>query len=251
MIDVHCHLDDSSFEADLEDVIHDAKAKGVEKFVVSALVDVGVERAFEIALTHSCVKLSVGAQPQSVTEENYSELLLNIEEALKRHPVVALGEVGLDRGREGGDITLQKKLLRECVRLADSKKLPLIVHSRGAGREAVELLLDEKPEIPIDMHAFDGRVSTAYEASRKGVMFSIPPSIVRSDQKKALIKRLPLNSIMLESDSPALGPQPGTRNVPSNLLATLKVIAQEKNATMQEVAESAYKNSLSFFLGRL
>lgn len=251
MIDVHCHLDDSSFETDLEDVIKDASAKGVEKFVISALVDVGIERAFEIASRHPCAKLSVGAQPQSVTEKNYRELLSKIEEGLKRDGVVALGEVGLDRGREGGDITLQKQFFRECVRLADSKRLPLVVHSRGAGREAIELILDEEPSIPVDMHAFDGRASAAFEASKKGLMFSIPPSLTRSEQKKALVKRLPLSSVMLESDAPALGPEPGKRNVPSNLIMTLKAIAQEKNLSVQEVADSAYKNSLSFFLGRI
>ncbi len=251
MIDVHCHLDDSSFEADLEDVMQDAKAKGIEKFVISALVDVGIERAFEIASRHPCAKLSVGAQPQSVSEENYRELLLKIEETLKRNGVVALGEVGLDRGREGGDITLQEKFFRECVRLADSNRLPLVVHSRGAGREAIEVLLDERPNVPVDMHAFDGRTSAAFEASKKGMMFSIPPSLSRSEQKKALVKRLPLTSIMLESDAPALGPEPGKRNVPSNLLITLKAIAQEKNLSAQEVADSTYKNSVSFFLGRL
>ncbi|HEV51200.1 MAG TPA: TatD family deoxyribonuclease [Thermoprotei archaeon] len=251
MIDVHCHLDDFSFETDLEDVIRDAKARGVEKFVISALVDVGVERAFEITSRHPCAKLSVGAQPQSVSDGNYRDLLVKIEETLKRNGVVALGEVGLDRGREGGDITLQKKFFRECVRLADSNRLPLVVHSRGAGREAIELLLDERPNVPIDMHAFDGRASAAFEASKKGIMFSIPPSLIRSEQKRALVKRLPLTSLMLESDAPALGPEPDRRNVPSNLIITLKTIAHEKKLSAQEVADSTYKNSVSFFLGRL
>ncbi len=251
MIDVHCHLDDPSFESDLDSVINDAKSVGVEKFVLSALVDVGIEKALQIAITHPCVRLSIGAQPQSVNEATYRELILKIEGAVKNSQVIALGEVGIDRGREGGDISLQEKFFREAIRLASSRKLPLIVHSRGAGREAIKIIADEKPDIPVDMHAFDGRVSTAFDASKKGLMFSIPPSIARSEQKRALASRLPLSSIMLESDAPALGPDLEKRNVPSNLVITVRVIAQEKKVGEDEVADFAYKNSHAFFLGRL
>ncbi|MFP3220252.1 MAG: TatD family hydrolase, partial [Candidatus Marsarchaeota archaeon] len=248
LIDVHCHLDDPSFERDLEEVIQKAKSNGVKVFVLSAMLDLGLTRAIKIASDHACVELSVGAQPQSINENNWKAVLENMEEALKTGKFIAVGEVGLDRGRGGGDLTFQEKFFREAIRLAESKKLPLVVHSRGAGREAIRVLLDEKPNVNVDMHAYDGRVSTAKEASEKdGIFFSIPPSVARSDQKTRLVKALPITSILLESDAPALAPEPGERNTPSNLIVSVSSIAKIKNLTQEWLASTTSKNAQRFF----
>jgi len=243
-VDVHCHLDDPLFDNDIESVINDARNKGIKGFVISAMLDLGIERALMLASKYPWIHLSLGVQPQYVTHDNWKDLVNQLHEKLSSS-FIAVGEVGLDRGREGGEITIQEKFFREALRIASSKKLPVVVHSRGAGRNALSIIYDEKPSVTVIMHAYDGRVSSAVEAAKHNVFFSIPPSIIRSEQKLHLVHALPLNSMLLESDAPALSPNANERNVPSNVLISADVIAKEKKISLENaintMAESAQK----------
>ncbi|MDP7974574.1 MAG: TatD family hydrolase [Thermoprotei archaeon] len=249
LIDVHCHLDDPAFYPDLDQVLERANEAGVRVMVVSALVDAGTQRAKEISRTHQNILLSFGAQPQNINSSNYARLLDQLEAEAELG--VAIGEVGLDRGREGGEISMQEKFFREAIRLASSKHLSLVVHSRNSGREAIRVLLDENPDVPIDMHAYDGKSSSAAEAARLGIFFSIPPSLLRSEGKIALARKLPIENLLLESDAPALGPRPGERNEPANLLLTLKKLSEIKHETIESLGEALTQNAKRFLSGKL
>jgi TatD DNase family protein len=94
----------------------------------------------------------------------------------------------------------------------------------------------------VQLHAFDGKASTALPALDAGYFFSIPASIVRSRQKQKLVRRLPLSCMLLETDSPVLGPEPGRRNEPANLRIALKTIAELKEVPEEAVAEAVSEN---------
>ncbi|MGC8631251.1 MAG: TatD family hydrolase [Thermoprotei archaeon] len=245
-VDVHCHLDDPLFDNDIESVISDARNKGIKNFVISAMLDLGIERALMLASKYPWIYLSLGVQPQYVTDNNWKDLVNQFHEKLSSK-FIAVGEVGLDRGREGGEITAQEKFFREALRTASSKKLPVVVHSRGAGRNALSIIYEEKASVPVIMHAYDGRVSSAVDAVKHNVFFSIPPSIIRSEQKLRLVHALPLNSMLLESDAPALGPNANERNVPSNVLITANVIAKEKRVGLENAINTMTENAQKIF----
>ena len=124
------------------------------------------------------------------------------------------------------------------------------VHSRSAGRYAVELLL-ARGAVKVQLHAFDGRASSAMPAVEAGYLFSIPPSVLRSQQKRKLVRGLPLSSLLVETDSPVLGPARGERNEPANAVLSVKAIAELKGLEPEEVREAVYENSLRLYGPRL
>ncbi len=120
--------------------------------------------------------------------------------------------------------------------------MPLNVHSRSAGRHAVRVLLESSAD-RVQLHAFDGKFSAAMPAVEAGFFFSIPPSVVRSEQKQKLAKKLPLSCLLIETDSPVLGPVPQERNEPANAPVALRMIAELKGITVDEAAEAVAENT--------
>jgi TatD DNase family protein len=161
-----------------------------------------------------------------------------------RSHLAAIGEVGLDYWvvKEGPDKELQKEILKLFVELSKELNLPLNIHSRSAGRHAIALLL-ENTAVRVQMHAFDGKASVALPAVEAGYFFSIPPSVTRSRQKQKLVKRLPLSCLLIETDSPVLGPSPNERNEPANLSLSIKAIAELKDIAEAEVIAAVSDNT--------
>ncbi len=128
------------------------------------------------------------------------------------------------------------------VALAAELDLPLNVHSRSAGRATIELLLAHGARRVL-MHAFDGRAQSALPGVEAGFFFSVPPSVVRSPQKQKLVRRLPLEHLLVETDSPVLGPVPGERNEPANVQISLRAIAEAKDLPLARVQEQVGENA--------
>jgi TatD DNase family protein len=140
------------------------------------------------------------------------------------------------------DREIQQEIFRSFVALSSELALPLNVHSRSAGRQTISILL-ECSATRVQLHAFDGRFATAVPALEAGFFFSVPPSIVRSEQKKKLVKKLPLASLLVETDSPVLGPVPQTRNEPANAPIAVKAIAELKGLSEAAVMEALEENT--------
>jgi TatD DNase family protein len=108
-------------------------------------------------------------------------------------------------------------------------------------------MLLEQGAQKVQLHAFDGKASAAMPAVEAGYFFSIPPSIVRSKQKQKLVKHLPISCLLVESDSPVLGPSPEKRNEPSNAAISVDAIAEIKNISRKEVIETIFENTCRLY----
>ena len=243
MIDVHAHLAHPSFD-DIAAVLKRAEAAGVGKIIISITDPSELERAEEILSANTNTFLTVGFDPAILSEVKFAQFL-KIASTTK---IVGIGEVGLDHFyvRDHGQRAVQENFFRQSIRLSIDKGLPVVVHSRSAGRLALEALKSEGAKNVL-MHAFDGKASDAFTFSELGYFFSIPCSVVHSDQKQKLVKLLPLESMMLETDSPVLSPINGVRNEPANLVFSAKVISEIKKIPLEKVIETTTRNAQTLF----
>ncbi|NNL76432.1 MAG: TatD family hydrolase, partial [Desulfobacterales bacterium] len=188
-----------------------------------------------------------GDDRQAPLDEEIANIISLIRDNQK--VLVGIGEVGLDYwvAREKDTRQKQREFLARMVGLSNELSLPLSVHCRSAGHYTLELLAQSGAK-KVGMHAFDGKAGYALEAFKEhGWFFSIPPSIVRSAQKQRLVRALPLDAMALESDSPALGPDPTRRNEPSNLTLVVQAIAELKKETEQTVLQVTTRNAQRLF----
>jgi TatD DNase family protein len=246
LIDVHSHLTDPSFK-DIVEVLKRAKAAGVERVITSLMDPAEIERGLEIIrLYPNMISITMGFDPCIIAEREYLIFLDAIKK--NRNNLVGIGEVGLDhfRIKDHHQRAIQESLFRSSIRLARSMDLPLIVHSRSAGKKALEVLKEEAAERVL-MHAFDGKVGDALLATKKGYYFSIPTSVVYSIQKQKLARFLPFESLLLETDSPVLSPVRGERNEPANLVHAAEKIGELKMVSGEEVARITTLNAKNFF----
>ncbi len=241
IVDVHTHLTDERLRSRLKTVVSSARAAGVVRVVTCG---VGPEDSLmALALRDGFVRVSLGIAPYDL--KGYEEVIELIRR--NRHLVDAVGEVGLDlyRGtREGFEE--QKRVFSEFIALAKELDKPLVIHSRNAGRPAIEQLLSEGAERVV-MHAYDGDVSAAKRAAERGFRFSIPPRIATSDQKKALVRKLPLEALLVETDSPWLGPERTVVNEPKNAWFSIEWISRLKGVNPDRVVEATYRNAVEVF----
>jgi len=160
----------------------------------------------------------------------------------------AVGEVGVDHRitEDPDDHAVQDAILEVMASAAADAGLPLSVHSRSAGRHAIDVLRGAGARRVI-LHAFDGKFGSASSGLEAGYYFSVPPSIVRSRQKQKLARALPLDRLLLESDAPVLGPDPAARNEPANLLLAAETVAGLKRVPLDTVLEAVAANAQAVF----
>lgn len=242
LVDTHAHLCDRRFDADRDAVLARARAAGVRTVVAVGEDMDDARKNLDLARAHPMVRPGAGLYPAVLDPDQAEALVVFIRRHRSR--VVAIGEVGLDYWvvQDEAQRALQREIFTRFIRLAEELGLPLNVHSRSAGRHAVDLLLD-CGATRVQMHAFDGKAAAAMPAVEAGFYFSIPPSVVRSRQKQKLVRRLPLDCLLLESDSPVLGPDPSARNEPANLPAAVRAIARIKAIAPEAVAEAVAVNT--------
>lgn len=247
MIDTHAHLCDPAFAADLPEVLARAREAGVAAVVAVGESLADAERNLELAGRHpDLVRPAAGLHP-TLPDAAQAERLV---EWIRRHrdALAAIGEVGLDHWKvaAGPEQELQHEIFARFVALALELDLPLNVHSRSAGRATIALLL-ERGARRVQLHAFDGRAAAALPAAEAGYFFSVPPSVLRSPQKQKLVRRLPLERLLLETDSPVLAAEPGSRNEPARITLALAAIAELKGVAVEAVREATAANTLALY----
>ena len=255
MIDCHAHLTSEAFNEDLVDVLKNAGEVGINRIIVVSENLSDAKKALEICKSREDFLMpGAGFHPDLFSEEKSAPSegeMTAFCDFVKDNSnnLACIGEVGLDywyvesveRRR------MQADFLKRLVNLSLETDLPLNVHSRSAGKYALALLAEHGAKRVL-MHGFDGKAGYALKAAlEQGFLFSIPTSVVRSAQKQKLVKTLPLAVMVLETDSPVLGPDKEKRNEPANLTYALEYIASAKKMTPEKIDEVTTENAMRLF----
>ena len=242
LTDTHCHICDAGFDADRAAVLERAVAAGVHTIIAVGEDLADAEKNLALVRQFPVLKLAAGLYPTHLDMTAADQMIAFIR--THRNVVAAIGEVGLDfwmvKTEDGREV--QKAIFARFVDLARELDLPLNVHARSAGRHAVDLLIRRGAK-RVQLHAFDGKIATARPGLEAGYFFSIPPSIVRSRQKQKLVRHLPLDCLLVETDSPVLGPEPAVRNEPAHLGIAVRAIAELKDLSEETVIEAVVANT--------
>ena len=242
LIDAHAHICDPGFDKDRTEVLERARRAGVDAIIAVGENLADARQNLKLAKSYPMLKPAAGLYPTYLDINQAAEMAHFIRQ--KHSRLAAIGEVGLDYWvvKEEPDRERQREILKQFIELSKALNLPLNIHSRSAGRHAIALLL-ENNAVRVQMHAFDGKAGAALPAVEAGYFFSIPPSVVRSRQKQKLIKQLPLACLLIETDSPVLGPTPQERNEPANILQSIKAIAELKDVAEEDVIMAVSENT--------
>lgn len=249
LIDTHAHLDDDTFDPDREQVIQDAQQAGL-----CSIINVGTnlassKRSIELAESHKIIWAAVGLHPHdaaTLNEDIWKEFV-----SLVRHKkVVAIGEVGLDYYRMLSPTDIQQTVFRRFIRLAKEMSLPVIVHSRDAHEDTLQILKQEQPEKGV-LHAFSGDMEVLKAGLGLGFYISITGTVTFKKSTIApLINLIPQNRLLLETDCPYLTPHPyrGKRNQPAYVQFVAEKVAEILRLDVKEVIRITTINAQQLFL---
>jgi len=250
LIDSHAHLELEDFDEDREQVIERARRSDV-----AVIVTVGINladscRAVEIAEKYEPVYAAVGIHPHDVKEigqDTYDTL----GELARREKVVAYGEIGLDFFRDYAPREMQIRRFGEQLEVAQSLDLPVIIHDRQAHRETMAMLKGWKGRKRGIVHCFSGDYAMASQCIDLGFYISIPGTVTypKAQEIRDVVKRVPLNALLVETDSPFLPPQSyrGKRNEPAYVTRAAEKIAEIKEITFAEVSAETTRNARDVF----
>jgi len=249
MIDSHCHLDSSDFTADREAVIARAQSAGVETMLTIGTRLDEFDRVLAIAEAHDDIWCSIGAHPHEA--KDHTELAPRQLVALAAHPkVVGIGETGLDFHYDLSPRDIQEKVFRDHIEAACETGLPLIVHAREADREVARILDEKRPPAGV-MHCFSSGRALAETALTLGFYISISGIVTfrNAEELRAIVRDLPLDRLLVETDAPYLAPVPhrGKRNEPAFVAATAAAVAELKGVELQDLAETTNANFFRLF----
>jgi TatD DNase family protein len=253
LVDVHCHLDFAGLYERLDEVIANAKKAGVKSIITSGVNPETNKLALEISSKYpDIVKSSFGIYPIDALErEGLVGQKIDVDKELiflekNKDKFICIGEVGLDL-HSGKDLTRQKEAFGKILEIADKLKKPVLVHSRKAETEALDMLQSYNLKKVI-MHCFTARKHVVKRAYDLGYCFSIPPVIVRLQQFQEMAQTVDINHIFTETDAPFLSPFKEKRNEPAFVVETIKKIAEIKKMDIKEVENNIWMNYQKMFL---
>ncbi|OGW44629.1 MAG: hydrolase TatD [Nitrospirae bacterium RBG_16_43_11] len=253
LIDTHCHLTMPDFEADRSAVIQRAIDAGISHMITIGTDIEDSKRAIALAEGYEFIYAAVGIHPHDARDitdiENVSD---TIKKLASKKKVVALGETGLDYHYMHSPAEIQQEHFRLEINLAKSLGLPVIVHSREAKEDTLRILKEEKVEVTGGvLHCFSGDMDMAEKALNMGLYISFSGVITFKNAKKMhdIVKAIPLNRILIETDAPFLTPVPhrGKRNEPAYVKYTAEKIADIKGISLEELGKTITDNAARLF----
>jgi len=255
-VDSHAHIDGAEFDTDRDEVIQRARDAGV-----SAILNIGtgdpnsgaLERAVDLAEAHSDVYTAIGIHPHDARlfDDEAEQLILKLISRSSR--VIAWGEIGLDFHYDNSPREVQTKVFRRQLQLAREANLPVIIHTREAETETIDILKSLGPTAgpPGIMHCFSGSSWLAKQAIDLGfyISFSGIVTFKNADELRATAKQLPLDRLLIETDCPFLAPVPyrGKRNEPAYVVEVARCLADLHGASLDEMGQTTAANFARMF----
>jgi TatD DNase family protein len=255
-VDSHAHIDGPEFDADREEVIQRALDAGV-----SAILNVGtgdphsgaLERAVELAERHKNIYTAIGTHPHDARlfDDKAEQRITGLLQESPR--VIAWGEIGLDFHYDNSPRDVQMEVFRRQVQLAKNARLPVIVHTREAEDETIEILKSHLSgsDPPGVMHCFSGSLQLAQQALKLGFLISFSGIVTfkNAQDLRAIAAQVPLDRLLIETDCPFLSPVPfrGKRNEPANVVEVARCLAELRRMSLEEIARITTENFASLF----
>lgn len=251
LIDTHSHYNDEKFDNDRDEVIQNITNSGITTIINAGYSLESSKRAIEIANNYDFMYATVGVSPNDIEnlENNYIE---QIKEMAKEQKVIAIGEIGLDYYWNKENKETQKEIFIKQVELANQLGLPIVIHTRDAVMDTIDIL---KNKINCNkkgvFHCCPLNTELIKEGLKLGfyISFAGPITFKNSKNAEEIVKMVPIDRILTETDSPYLSPEPvrGTRNDSRNIKYIAQKIAQIKNMPIENIAEQIQKNAKTIF----
>jgi TatD DNase family protein len=251
LIDSHAHLDMKQFDSDRDQVIDRAASADV-KHIISVGIDIKSSRnALKLTTHYPSIFATAGIHPHNADNANNNDLE-EIALMAQHDKIIAIGEIGLDFFRNRSSRQNQIEMFTQQLAVAISLDLPVVIHDREAHTETVNILSSFKQnEQRGIIHCFSGDYELAKTFINMGYYISIPGTVTynNASQTQDVVKRVPLNRLLLETDAPFLAPIPyrGKRNEPSYIVHTAQKIAKLRGISFEEVSYQTSKNVCELF----
>lgn len=248
LTDTHCHLYYKDLKKDLQGVFDRANKLGVNRFICAATNMEDVHQCIEIAENYDQVFCSSGIHPHDTKDapKNYIEKIYNL---MSNDKMVAIGEIGLDYFRNISDSNIQKKRLREQLKIALEIDKPVIIHNREADEDMISILT-EFPEVSGVAHCFSSNLDMANQFLELGYYISFSGNLTfKNSHLPSVAKELPLDRLLVETDSPFLSPVPfrGKPNEPARVRYVAEKLAEIHNIALEEIANITSENASKIF----
>ncbi len=251
LFDSHSHLNDEKFDEDREEQIKKIRESGVSNFITAGYSVESSKKALEIAKKYDFIYTTAGVSPNDIpqTEEELWKQLAEIEKIVEKNKekICAIGEIGLDYYWNTDNKELQKKAFIEQIKIANKYNLPIVIHTREAVMDTLQILKENKVTKTGVFHCCPQNRELIKEGLKLGfyISFAGPITFKNSKNAEEMINLVPNDRILIETDSPYLAPEPvrGTRNTPANVKYIAQKIADVKDLTLEEVEKITFENT--------
>lgn len=247
--DSHSHYNSEKFDIDRKEIIESTYKEGITSLICAGYDLNQSKMALKIANENEFIHSSVGISPNDIndyTDENLKE----IENLAQNKKVVAIGEIGLDYYWNKENKESQKKLFIEQIKIANKLNKPIIIHTRDAWVDTIEILKQYEVKEKGVFHCCPLNQELVKEALKLDFYISFSGNITFKNAKsKDVVSLVPLNRLLIETDSPYLTPEPfrGQRNDSRNVKLVAQKVAEIKEKTLKEIASSTYENTKRLF----
>ena len=250
LIDTHIHFDDDRFDTDRSSVYNNAKSAGVSRMIIPATTRARWSKIFSLSEQYTNVYPTAGLHPVFINDHSDDDLQL-LDETLQKSSCVALGECGLDGFVKDLDYEKQQYFFSHQIELAAKHKLPLIIHARNAVEDVTLAIKSAKSQVTGVVHSYNGSLQQAQQLIGLGFLLSFGGAITydRATRLNEIVKELPLDSIMVETDAPDQPTQTnaGNRNEPAFLPEVVTAIAEIKNLQADDIILASNANATRLF----